>query len=288
MNKSQLLLVTAILCFSVSSQALRGGLIANEPEWTATIGTPNCTGIVVTPEAVLTAAHCAHHLETKSHFSIYRRAESHTLYVDRVVIHPLFEKEFRLPKNNASAPEGDGPHPKPAETNEEKDERIARENHMLNMRLSYDVAIIKLAEPIKRKEILSAIPTLYLSSLHPDHQMMAVGMGVDRDRAVPWQTDPLENVRKRRLPVSYLRPAGMGIHIVTAERHSGICPGDSGGGLYVKEQGQWMLGGILVAISGYCGEKNQFYFSQPLEAVAEWLIENIGPELKVWRLPDQL
>ncbi len=171
----------------------------------------NCTGLVLSEKAILTAAHCVSFNEIVSGTILFSSGEgSKTFSSEQIHIHPDYVNvvdRFEFEKLR-------------------------------------DLAVIKLSEPIKILEM--TIPLLKYSQFNlKNFSFRALGYGQQYGSLIRKNSDTLE-LKQKHLTVSNYDPESPYFEIL--QKQGGVCFGDSGGPVLVKINGQNYALGLTINV----------------------------------------
>jgi uncharacterized protein (TIGR03382 family) len=237
---------------SAEPQAIVGGEEARPGEFDAVVSflfqTRFCTGTVIAPRLVLTAAHCLANLPASAQdgvsvrFGISAENPEEVVMSEQFGVFPEFCPDCLYERN--------------------------------------DIAYIVLSQPV---EIPGGFPTVITDqndwddNIGAGRAMTMVGFGqTSAGMATPG--DDL-GLGTKRVVDTHMRPHGdAGIDFLAGSEGIDTCDGDSGGpALVTLEDGTWAIAGVLSGGLGECGSGESVY-SVPLPAMA-WIRDETGIDL---------
>lgn len=234
-------LLISLLSIS-SAYAVKGGSSAREDEFASVVGLPNCTGIFIHPRIILTAAHCLPSLESQAEIFKANRRNSESYSLEKYNAHPEYSPKQKY--------------------------------------IDYDVAYILLREPITDPKIIKNIPKLDFSGVQAG-DVIAVGMGYDRKVTPFLPSDYFLDMRKKKLDFNIVETKADMFFISPKENGTGVCGGDSGGALFSRNaQKELIYIGNLVAMGGYCGEKDTKMYAERFYSIYKWIQIETGITLE--------
>jgi len=204
-----------------------------------------CTGVVIHPRVILTAAHCAHLIhkgQINEVFFTSRDSTPTSIEVLDVHKHKNFVENFS-----------------------QKDPVTGQYQSTID----YDIAVVTLKEPITNKNILGEIPRLPTADdlvAGPDAPpYVATGMGMYQTGGKNYLGDE-KNSQKLSLKY-FIRQVNLTVLILKSRvQDAGICQGDSGGGIFLDQSRDSnsppVLVGIISAMTEFCGKRGEDNYAE--------------------------
>lgn len=230
-------------------QPIVGGTDVELGRWDAVVsfvqGTRFCSGTVVAPRLVLTAAHCLIDLPPDAEFSV------------------RFGVSAEAPSDIATV-EKFGAFPDFCETcNKDRDD------------IGYLLLEQSVSLPGGFPELIVDQPTWYAVMIEGQPLTM-VGFGQDQP-GTPTPSNELGLGRKREVDTTLRYYSKSGLDFLAGSEQIDTCQGDSGGPAFIEFEGSILVAGVLSGGLGECGSGESVY-SVPVSAIP-WIRDETGIDL---------